>query len=209
MAHRSYRWLLFSLAVVAFAADQGSKYGAFNWLRESGRRAPAFPGEEAFEKDVVPGWFKLHARYVVDGAPPCDCPFVRANGPVPPAVNHGALWSLGGEYKTDANKFFAVVSCLAAAGISIWALRKKPDDRWLTVSLGLILGGALGNVFDRIVFGGVRDFLCFYWFQFPVFNVADSCLVVGAIMLLLQAFFTKPKGEPPVPAADPAPPATS
>src|SRR5215211_2661257 len=78
----------------------------------------------------------------------------------PPRL-HGALWSLGGEFKTDANKFFAVVSFLAAAGISLWALRKKPDDRWLTVSLGLILGGTLGNLFDRIVFGGVRDFLCF------------------------------------------------
>jgi signal peptidase II len=204
MPHRSYRRLLFALALVVFAADQGSKYGMFNWLREQGNRAGAFSGEEAFEKDVVPGWFKFHARYVTDG-PKCDCPFVRANGPVPPAVNHGALWSLGGEYKTNANTFFAIVSFLAAAGISVWTLVKKPTDRWLVVSLGLILGGTLGNLFDRIVFGGVRDFLCFYWFQFPVFNVADSCLVVGATMLLLQAFFVKSKEDPPAPAGEPAP----
>jgi signal peptidase II len=132
---------------------------------------------------------------------------VHANGPVPPAVNHGALWSLGGEFKTDANHFFAAVSLLAALGISIWVLRKKDaGDRWLFIALGLILGGTVGNLFDRIVFGGVRDFLCFYWFRFPVFNVADSCLVVGASLLLLQAVFVKPKAEPPAAEPTPEPP---
>jgi lipoprotein signal peptidase len=167
---------------------------------------PSYRDEEAYQKDVVPGWFKFHARYVKD-APACDCPLVRANGPLPPAVNHGALWSLGGEFKTDANKFFAVVSLLAAVGISVWALRRKAaGDRWLFVALGLILGGTVGNLFDRVVFGGVRDFLYFYWFEFPVFNVADSCLVVGASLLLLQALFVKPKAEPPTATpTEPAP----
>jgi signal peptidase II len=192
-----YRRVLFALALCAFAADQGSKYGMFNWLYSSGRQVYAGPGQAAYEKDVIPRWFKFYANYE-PGTPACDCPLVKANGPVPPAVNHGALWSLGGEFKTDANHFFAAVSLLAALGISIWALRKKDaSDRWLFVALGLILGGTLGNFYDRIVFGGVRDFLCFYWFRFPVFNVADSCLVVGASLLLLQAFFAKPKAEPP------------
>jgi len=205
MSHRSHRRLLFALALCAFAADQGSKYGMFNWLHAQGTQVPSYAGEEAFQKDVIPGWFKFHARYVTAG-PACDCPFVKLNGPFPPAVNHGALWSLGGEFKTDANKFFAVVSLLAAVGISGWAVRRKSiGDRWLFVALGLILGGTVGNLFDRIVFGGVRDFLYFYWFEFPVFNVADSCLVVGAGLLLLQAFFAKPKADPP--PAEPTPPA--
>lgn len=206
MANCCNRRLLFALALVAFAADQGSKYGMFNWLPAHGTPVPSYPGEEAYQKDVVPGWFKFHARYVKD-APACDCPLVRANGPLPPAVNHGALWSLGGEFKTDANKFFAVVSLLAAVGISVWALRRKAaGDRWLFVALGLILGGTVGNLFDRVVFGGVRDFLYFYWFEFPVFNVADSCLVVGASLLLLQALFVKPKAEPPTATpTEPAP----
>lgn len=202
MPHRSHRRLLFALALFALAADQGSKYGMFNYLYRHGERAPAYPGEEAYQKDVIPGWFKFHTRFVTAG-PECDCPFVKANGPHPPAVNHGALWSLGGKFKTDANNFFAVVSFLAAAGISIWALRKKSvGDRWLFTALGLILGGTVGNLFDRVVFGGVRDFLYFYWFEFPVFNVADSCLVVGAGLLLVQAFFARPKADPP---AEPAP----
>jgi lipoprotein signal peptidase len=205
MATRSYRRLLFALALVAFVADQGSKYGMFNWLRIHGVQALSYAGEEAYQKDVIPGWFQFHARYATKN-PVCDCPLARLNGPVPPAVNTGALWSLGAEHKDRANMFFAAVSLLAAIGISIWALLKRPTDRWLCVALGLILGGTVGNLFDRIVFGGVRDFLRFYWFDFPVFNVADSCLVVGASMLLLQALFGKRKAEPPTATpAEPAP----
>src|SRR4051794_31750254 len=205
----SCRWLLFSLALFGFGADQASKYGMFNYLHEKGVRTLSYPGEEAFQKDVISGVFKFHARYVLD-APPWDCALVRANGPVPPAVNHGALWNLGGQFKTDANKFFAAVSLLAALGISVWALRKKSvGDRWLFVALGLILGGTVGNLFDRVVFGGVRDFLYFYWFDFPVFNVADSCLVVGAALLLLQAFFGKPKADPPAMTPEPVPQPTA
>jgi lipoprotein signal peptidase len=89
-------------------------------------------------------------------------------------------------------------------------LRKKAQpDRLLFVALGLILGGTLGNLYDRIVFGGVRDFLCFYWFEFPVFNVADSCLVVGASLLLLQAFFAKKAGPPVITEPTPEAPATT
>jgi lipoprotein signal peptidase len=118
------------------------------------------------------------------------------------------LFSLGGEHKGDANKFFAVVSVLAALGISIWGLRKATgSDRWLCVALGLILGGTVGNLFDRVVFGGVRDFLYFYLIEWPVFNVADCCLVIGASLLLVQAVF----GKKPQPAAQPAtdPPAAT
>jgi signal peptidase II len=58
------------------------------------------------------------------------------------------------------------------------------------------LAGTLGNLYDRLVFGGVRDFLHFYWFQWPVFNVADCCLVCGAGLLLIQAFcMHQPAGD--------------
>ena len=62
-------------------------------------------------------------------------------------------------------------------------------DLWVCMALGLILAGTLGNLYDRVVFNGVRDFLHWnYLFDWPVFNVADSCLVCGAGLLLLQAF---------------------
>ena len=103
----------------------------------------------------------------------------------------------------DANKVFGTVSVLAALGISLWGLRRATGrDKWLCVALGLILGGTVGNLFDRVVFGGVRDFLYFYLIDWPVFNVADSCLVVGAGLLLVQAVFGKKK-EPEAPAPEP------
>jgi signal peptidase II len=60
-------------------------------------------------------------------------------------------------------------------------------------ALGLILAGTVGNLYDRLVFHGVRDFLYFYKIEWPVFNVADCCLVVGAGLLLLQALLASPK----------------
>jgi lipoprotein signal peptidase len=73
------------------------------------------------------------------------------------------------------------------------------------VALGLILGGTVGNLFDRLVFGGVRDFLYFYKIDWPVFNVADCCLVVGAGILLVQAVLFAPADESKPAAAQPAP----
>jgi len=200
MPKRSFRWLLFSLAVLGFAADQASKFRVFNALYEEGQLSA--------QRDWVPGWFRLFVQYDPT-APTTDCPVVKANGPMQPQVNHGALFSLGGEYKTDANRFFTAVSLLAAIGISIWGLRKKTGhDVWLCIALGLILGGTAGNLFDRIFFGGVRDFLHFYYIKWPVFNVADCCLVIGAGMLLLQAFLVKPKTDETLAANVSVPPAT-
>jgi lipoprotein signal peptidase len=116
-----------------------------------------------------------------------------------PRVNHGALFGLGQGQKGLANGFFATVSVLAAIAIVIWAVRRgTARERGLMAALGLILGGTLGNLYDRIVFGGVRDFLYFYKIEWPVFNVADCCLVVGAALLLIQAIFVAPAAEKPV-----------
>lgn len=185
MTTRSFRWMLFVLAGVGLVADQASKYGMFNWLH--------VPGQFSGEREVIPGAFKFFVQFDPTGEP-CDCVFARANGPVPPRVNHGALFSLGGQFQGSANTFFAVVSALAAIGITVWGFRKATAaDKWLCIALGLILGGTVGNLYDRVVFGGVRDFLYFYLIDWPVFNVADCCLVVGAGLLLVQAVFAKPK----------------
>src|SRR5262249_53217084 len=118
-----------------------------------------------------------------------------------PKVNKGALWGLG----AGMNTFFAAISLAAAVAIIVWSCRPRAArEGFLCVSLGLILAGTLGNFYDRIVFGGVRDFLHWnYWFDFPVFNFADCCLVVGAGLLLLQAFYGQPDAETrPVPQPD-------
>ena len=187
---------LFVLGPLGFLADQASKYGVFNSLYE--------PGKTIGAKEIVPGAFLLLVQFEPEETPPCDCMLVKWNGPIPPRVNHGALFSLGGQFKADANLFFGVISVLAALGIIYWGVRKATrEDLLLCVALGLILGGTTGNMYDRFVFGGVRDFLHFYWFEWPVFNVADCFLVCGAGLLLLQAVFSpkKPAESAPVPAA--------
>ncbi|HMF14826.1 MAG TPA: signal peptidase II, partial [Gemmataceae bacterium] len=100
-----------------------------------------------------------------------------------------------------ANGLFAAISVVAAAAIVFWATRPSAARDWsLSAALGLILAGTLGNLYDRVVFRGVRDFLHLHYyrdFDWPVFNVADSCLVVGAVLLLTQALFSRTPADKP------------
>jgi lipoprotein signal peptidase len=199
MADRTYRWLLLSLAVVGFAADQASKYGVFRWLynnpsSQTTRQDPPY----SFTRQVVPGWLELIAQFDPQ-APLCDCGFAGLqtwSAPIMPRVNHGALFGMGGEHKGRANGFFALVSLGAAIAILVWGMRRTTaQEKWLMAALGLILAGTVGNLYDRLVFNGVRDFLHFYYFEWPVFNLADCFLVVGAGLLLIQAIVVAPHHE--------------
>ena len=189
MAQSNYRWLLWVLALLGATLDQATKYGVFKWLYPT--EAQSFQGE----RDVVPGAFKLLAQYtsVREPAESVFSPLRTVSGELLPKVNHGALFGLAGEYAKVANALFAVVSILAAVAIIVWSRRATTArDLPLCAALGLILGGTLGNLYDRIVFHGVRDFLYFYYIEWPVFNVADCCLVCGAFLLLFQAFWSQP-----------------
>jgi lipoprotein signal peptidase len=210
MADRTYRWLLLALAGLGLAADLGTKYGVFRWLYRGGQFADkSGTGNESV---VVPGYFKLVAQFDAD-APAGDCACRSWSAPVMPRVNHGALFGIGGSKKGTANGAFAAVSVAAALAILVWGMRRTTArERGLMAALGLILGGTVGNMYDRLVFGGVRDFLHFcieradgtIAFDWPVFNVADCCLVVGAGLLLFQAMFVTPPADEPKPDDQPA-----
>ena len=85
---------------------------------------------------------------------------------------------------------FIGLAVLVSIGIIVWLLRLQGHGL-LACGLALVLGGALGNVIDRIRLGHVIDFIHFHWNQayFPAFNVADSAITVGAACLLLDALF--------------------
>ena len=86
--------------------------------------------------------------------------------------------------------FLILTSVLVSAVVAYLIWKVKPENRYVKLSLALILGGALGNLVDRVLLGYVVDFLDFrIW---PVFNIADSCVVVGAI---LSGYFVVVKGE--------------
>ncbi|HEY5263432.1 MAG TPA: signal peptidase II [Steroidobacteraceae bacterium] len=85
---------------------------------------------------------------------------------------------------------FIVLAVVVSIGITVWLLRlPRGTQTLLAAGLALVLGGALGNVIDRIRLGYVIDFIHFHWQQayFPAFNVADSAITVGAACLLLDA----------------------
>ena len=77
---------------------------------------------------------------------------------------------------------------LAAGTLMVWMLFRHPGQSLFGLALALVLGGAMGNVIDRVVYGYVVDFLDFYWgsAHFPAFNVADSAITVGAGCLILD-----------------------
>ncbi|MBA3596292.1 MAG: lipoprotein signal peptidase [Methylibium sp.] len=85
-------------------------------------------------------------------------------------------------------RWFFVGLGLAAAVFIVWMLRTQAPQKLLGWSLALILGGALGNVIDRLLHGYVVDFLDFHWggWHFPAFNVADAAISVGAALLILD-----------------------
>lgn len=85
-------------------------------------------------------------------------------------------------------KWFFIALALGISGWLVVMLRQHAADRLLASALSLILGGALGNVIDRLRFGAVVDFLDFHWagIHFPAFNVADSAISVGVALMLLH-----------------------
>jgi lipoprotein signal peptidase len=196
-ADRSYRWLFWCLALLGLAADQVSKYGVFAWLDDGYTSYPNSPPT----RDIIPNAFKLEVQFTGERDPGEGVVgFLRTLfSDRVPKVNHGALWGLG----SGMNTFFAAISLGAALAIVIWSCRPRAArERFLCIALGLILAGTLGNFYDRIVFNGVRDFLHWKWEHgppplddFPVFNVADCCLVIGAGLLLLQALYGHPDTE--------------
>lgn len=188
---KSYCWLFWSLAVLGLTLDQASKYGVFYQL-DNGQRENGVT--------IIPGAFELLTRYGMERETGAGfVSWLRSiNSEKLPMVNNGALFGWGTDWGWDSNSFFAVVSVAAALAIVTWSFRRTTrEDVFLSLALGLILAGTLGNLYDRLVFGGVRDFLHWYYFvDWPVFNFADCCLVCGAGALLVQAFFTEPVTEP-------------
>ncbi|GAC1604840.1 MAG: signal peptidase II [Ramlibacter sp.] len=86
---------------------------------------------------------------------------------------------------------------VVAIGFIVWLLRSHPGQKLFSFSLACILGGAIGNVVDRLLHGYVVDFLQFHWhgWYFPAFNVADSAITVGAVGLVLDELLRVRRGK--------------
>jgi signal peptidase II len=111
------------------------------------------------------------------------------------AHNTGAAFSFLNDAGGIQRWLFSIIAISASAWI-IWLLRKHSAQVLFALALSMILGGALGNLIDRLVYGYVVDFLDFHWgiYHFPAFNLADSAITCGAFLLILDSFKEKKHG---------------
>ena len=131
---------------------------------------------DQFTKTLVVGTFQLHDSHTVTSF----LNMVRAH-------NTGAAFSfLAGA--SGWQRWFFVGLGVAATGFIVWMLLRHGGQRLFSWALALILGGALGNVIDRLLHGHVIDFIQVHYrgAYFPAFNVADSAITVGAALLILD-----------------------
>jgi len=168
--------LFFSLLILGAAADLLTKWWVF---------------EKYFDAERAANYEPQGVLWFIDGV-----------FGIQTSTNPGALFGLGSGY----SRLFAIFSVVALTGIVIWLFRfGAAFDRWLTVALGLVCGGIIGNCYDRLGFGAkpeypewvhdnVRDWILFrlegvpMFDPWPNFNIADSLLVVGAAMLFVHSF---------------------
>ena len=109
----------------------------------------------------------------------------------------GAFSLLASSSRTVRLPFFLLVSVIAVVVLLFFVRRVRPEQRLLLFALGVILGGALGNFVDRLVYGGVTDFLDFHWhgYYWPAFNVADSCITTGMLILLVYSLLVHEESD--------------
>ncbi|MEO8345097.1 MAG: signal peptidase II [Betaproteobacteria bacterium] len=117
--------------------------------------------------------------------------------------NSGAAFSFLAGAQGWQRWFFTAIAIFASAFL-VYMLRRG-GSRMLCAGFALILGGALGNLWDRIAIGKVVDFLLFHYggWSWPAFNVADSAITVGAAFLIIDSFMQKRAEVPMTPAKDP------
>jgi len=123
--------------------------------------------------------------------------------PVMPSFNLTLMYNRGAAFSflSDASGwqrwFFVSISLTASVLLILW-LRKLASGQWLlALALALILGGAVGNLIDRLWFGHVIDFIQLYYrdFYWPAFNIADSAITAGAVLLVWDSLFARTKDD--------------
>jgi signal peptidase II len=109
------------------------------------------------------------------------------------AYNYGAAFSFLADAGGWQRWFFTGLAAIFSVVIFVWITRLKSSAKLEAISLSLILGGAVGNLIDRLIFGYVIDFLDVYYqsYHWPAFNIADSAICIGAVLLILDSFKKK------------------
>lgn len=159
-----------ALTVASIALDQLTKWLAALYLRPL-RLNPAAPFDTQ-KIDVIPNFFALFYQ-----------------------ENTGAAFSMFSEHTGALALFSAAIS----VAFIVWAWRIRPEERGMRIAFGLIVGGAVGNLIDRVRLNYVIDFLHAHWrweYSWPTFNVADSSVCVGMTLLIIASLrLPRERGE--------------
>ena len=104
--------------------------------------------------------------------------------------NTGAAFSFLSDAGGWQRWFFILLSIVISVVLIFWLLKLKPQQKLQTYSIALILGGAIGNLIDRSIYGHVIDFIDVYYqiHHWPAFNIADSAISIGAVLLIIDSF---------------------
>jgi signal peptidase II len=149
---------------------------AAGWMHWLGLALAIFIADQ-FTKVLIVGYYRLG-----------DSTYVTSFFNVVRAHNSGAAFSFLAAASGWQRWLFIGIGIIAAVFI-VWLLRSHAGQKLFSFALACILGGALGNVFDRLLHGYVVDFIQVHWdnrYYFPAFNVADSAITVGAACLILD-----------------------
>lgn len=113
------------------------------------------------------------------------------------AHNYGAAFSFLHDAGGWQRWFFGGIAVVVSAGLLWWLIKLKDNERFLACGLVLVLGGALGNLHDRILLGYVVDFIHVHYgsWHFPAFNIADCGISVGAAILVIDSLFFERKRQ--------------
>lgn len=154
------------------SAGGGGNSGLWQWLG----LAFIILLADQFTKILILGYYHLG-----------DSTYVTSFFNVVRVHNTGAAFSFLSDASGWQRWFFTALGFVAAAVI-VWMLKSHSAQKLFSFAMACILGGAIGNVVDRLAYGYVVDFLDFHWrgMHFPAFNVADSAITVGAICLILD-----------------------
>lgn len=109
--------------------------------------------------------------------------------------NKGVSFSLFANDKTHTPLLLSLFSILICIGVVYWLYKER--NKSIQIGLALILGGAIGNIIDRIRLGSVIDFLDFHYYthHWPAFNIADTAICIGAFIIFIKLIFTKEEGK--------------
>lgn len=126
---------------------------------------------------VIPGFFDLRLLY-----------------------NYGAAFSFLADHSGWQRWLFAAIAMVVVIGMIVWMMRMPRNRYGQAIPAALVVGGAIGNLYDRILAGRVTDFLSFHWqntYYYPAFNIADSAIVVGMLVLIWESLHSKKTASSP------------